>query len=396
MSKSLKVWDEDLVNRSIRTREAYRRELRRFLDRFELTPDELFELRKSSLNSPDVRDRQAVERKIRILMGEMKDQGYAANSIQQVSKALKSFFESQGLPLRMKKSDAPLGAVNGQRLALVEHIRTMWDYSSTESKHKNRAVLMFLKDSGVRIGDVAALSVGHWLNAETVEDGGQVFKVFEPFETEKMGVLAYIHVGPEAVEAVEIYLEERRSQGPLGPESPLILDRFGGKLGGDGIGQTIRRMRDNAGLKRVSAHSLRKFHTTMLESGGVPGNWIKKLQGKKINGSMGPYSLPEETGELTDAYIRAYPKLRIFSDPATAEVVETQGDKIRELEAEVNTLKDEVRRAYSDSNRMMVRSVAGDGELQVMSGMVLELASMLGLDEEKLEELKGKFKTIKT
>ena len=63
---------------------------------------------------------------------------------------------------------------------------------------------------------------------------------------------------------------------------------------------------------RLSAHSLRKFHTTALEAEMNP-HWIAKLQGKSVGNSMGPYSQPEvEPDKLTKAYMAAYDELRVF------------------------------------------------------------------------------------
>ena len=89
----------------------------------------------------------------------------------------------------------------------------LWDFAPTETKLKTRAQLMFLKDSGLRVSDLVALNVGDYIEAETVGEDGGIFKVFWPKETEKTSDPAYIHIGPEAVEALESYLEERRARG---------------------------------------------------------------------------------------------------------------------------------------------------------------------------------------
>jgi len=252
-----------------------------------------------------------------------------------VAKSVKSFLESQGLPLEIKSKDLPKGLYNGQRLALADHIREMWDYASTESKLKSRAIIMLLKDSGIRISDAATLSFGDWNEAEEINVVNEIYKVFEPKETEKTSAPAYIHVGPECVEAMEAYLDERRREGPLKSSDPLFVNRHGHPASAATIGQTIYRLRRHSDTKKVSAHSLRKFHTTMLESAGVAENWIKKLEGKAVGGSMGPYSRPEESGELTKAYIKAYPKLRIFKDEVATQQIEKQAETIKELQEEL-------------------------------------------------------------
>jgi integrase len=368
MTKALQVWNEELVGKSKHTRTIYINKFNLFLERWKLTPDELFELRKTNLESEDPRDKREVERMVRMIMAECKEAGFSASTCRQYSKALNSFFEAQGLPLKLKAKDHPKGFSNGQRLALGEHIRTMWDYAATEFKYRNRSMLMFLKDSGFRIGDANALNVGDWLEAETREVDGEAFKVFEPKETGKTKAPAFVIVGPETVEAIDRYLEERRETGqPMNTDSPLFLNRQNTRFHPDGFGHVFQRLGKFVGKKRISAHSLRKFHTTMLESAGVPQNWIKKLQGRVVGGSMGPYSLPEETGELFEAYVRAYTKLRIFGEQASVTQVKEQADKITELEAEVNRLRSgqnsevaALRRDIEDLKRMFYEKLKED------------------------------------
>jgi integrase len=301
-------------------------------------------MRRDNLRSEDPRDSKKVERMIKVLMAEMVKEGYAANTAKNVSKALSSFFASQGLPIIIKAKDFPKGSARGQRLALGDHIRIMHDYSSTQFKLRNRAILLFGKDGGIRVSDMAGLNLGDWYDAETIEHASGTFKVFN-FETIKMKIEALIHVGPECVEAVEKYLVKRETRGyPMDEDSPLFISSprhpgaTPGRFTADGLGQVLIRMGSKVGVKKISGHSLRKFHTTFLESGGIPSNWIKKLQGKAVESSMKPYSRPEEivngNGEtLTDKYINAYPRLRIFGESVTAQKLDEQAQRINDLEA---------------------------------------------------------------
>ena len=333
MTKALQVWNEELVGKTKHTRAIYINKFNLFLERWNLTPDELFELRRTSLESEDPRDKREIERMVRIIMAECKEAGFSASTCRQYSKALNSFFEAQGLPLNLRAKDHPKGYSNGQRLAQREHIRTMWDYAATEFKYRNRAMLMFLKDSGFRIGDANALNVSDWLEAETRVVDGEAFKVFEPTETGKTKAPAFVIVGPESVQAIDQYMAERKENGlPLGPNSPLFLNRQNTRFHPDGFGHVFQRLGKFLDKKKISAHSLRKFHTTMLESAGIPQNWIKKLQGRVVGGSMGPYSRPEETGELFGAYVRGYPKLRIFREEVSTQKLDEQAQRIAELE----------------------------------------------------------------
>ena len=326
---------EELSTKSEHTREVYLLYFNNFIERWDISDaEELFELRKDSLTSSDPRDRKKVERMVKTYMAEMHREGYAAGSCRQVSKAVGSFLESQGLDLKLKAKDKPKGTYNGQRLALVEHIQEMWDYAPTETKQKTRAQLMFLKDSGLRISDLANFNLVDYVDAETIEVNGEAFKIFWPTKTQKTAEIAHIHIGPEAVQAVEEYLKVREKWKPRkGKEDrlePLFLNRFGQRFDAASIGMVFLRIGRRIG-KKLSAHSLRKFHKTTLEGAGVPEQWIKKLQGKAAD----VYLKPEESGKLTEAYIEAYDSLRVFGKQASAQVLDNQAQRIAELERQL-------------------------------------------------------------
>ncbi|GAH99941.1 unnamed protein product, partial [marine sediment metagenome] len=70
-------------------------------------------------------------------------------------------------------------------------------------------------------------------------------------------------------------------------------------------GQQFERL--CADFAKISAHSFRKFHRSMLEGAGMPEAWVKKLQGKAAS----VYSQPEKTGHFTGKYIQWYHALRL-------------------------------------------------------------------------------------
>ena len=326
------VWEQDLQTKSEATRYNYRRYFSKFLERWAIGDgEELYAMRRADLASEDTRDHENVQRMVKVFMAEMFQQGYAAGTCRTVSKAVVSFFESQGLPLRIKAKDKPQGFENGQRMALAENIRKMWDYAPAETRLKTRAQLMFLKDSGIRVSDLAPLNIGDYSEAREVKVNEQRFKAFEARGTEKTGAPAYIHIGPETVQAVDLYLEER---GEEDPTKPLFVDRFRKRFRAQTLSMVFYRLGLKAG-KNVSGHSLRKFHTTQLQSAGLHDSWIKKLQGKSVGGSMGPYSRPEESGDLTPAYVEAYSKLKVFGEVISAEKMDQQNETIEELRTQL-------------------------------------------------------------
>lgn len=326
MSKAMEVWELELASKAPSTQRDYKRYFDRFTDRWTLDPDELYDRRLNDLSSRDPRDHKHVERLVKTQMAEMKREGLSASTCRMLNKAVNSFFEAQGLDLRVKAKDKPKGEAIGKRMITPEEMRTMWDAPGVY-RLRNRALLVFGKDAGLRVGDMADMELRHYTEAETKHNlDGEPFKIFKPYETQKEGIIAYVHIGPESVEAIDAYLEWRRGRGEiLSKDSPLFSVGLSGQPASanleairhfthDMLSQFFQRWRTRCGLpKEVSAHSLRKYHLTMLQTGGVPDTWIAKLQGKSTKTSFGVYSQPEELpGELTKTYMKAYDKLRIF------------------------------------------------------------------------------------
>jgi len=362
------VWEQDLQTKKKVTRYNYRRYFGMFLERWGMKDgEELYQMRKVDLASGDTRDHENVERKVRVFMFEMMEKGYAPGTCRIVAKAVVSFFESQGLPIRIKAKDKPKGFSNGQRVALSDKIRTMWDRAPEETRLKTRGMLMFLKDSGIRLGDLALLNIADYLEAQTVTANGENFKVFHVRGTEKTAAAAYIHIGPEAVEALNLYLEDRQEEDP---QEPLFANRFDKRFEATALSAIFRRLGSKVG-KKISGHSLRKFHTTMLQSAGMHDAWIKKLQGKSVGGSMGPYSRPEETGDLTPAYVNAYPKLRVFGEQASVQKIEDQAAEIATLRREV-----EKKRVVSQQELKNIKEELRKELIEVMKKELLRIENL--------------------
>ena len=351
---------EELLSKASGTREKYLFYFQRFLERWGLSADELFEMRLKDLRSGDPLNFGRIERWVKAWCRELVEAGYSPGTCRLAAHAVKSFFKALNLPLNLKASDLPKGESSGSRIVLREEILALWDACGGEFKKRNRAILMFLKDSGLRISDVVALTVGQYRGAKTIyNEFGEPFKVFEPIQTKKTGSLAFVHIGPEAIKAVDDYLRYREErEGPLPPGAPLFSTREGDFMQPDAITMVFNRLRRSLGREgyRISPHSLRKFHTTLLEA-EIPRHWLAKLQGKKVNDSMGPYSQPEFLpGTLTEAYMQAYHRIRVFKKGETdrkarEEVVRLQA-RIAELESRIKKMEPAYRRMMEAIERM--------------------------------------------
>jgi len=357
MGKAMRVWEVELGAKATRTRSIYLYNFGLFCERWGVDADDLYAMRLEDLKSPDPRDKKRIEGMVKTLMAEMgrgsaEKRALAPSTCATIMRAVSSFFEAQDLDLHFKAKDTPRGQPNGQRIIMQDQIRELHDMAARagDFKLRNRGLIMFQKDGGSRISDTALMNIEDYEEAITkYNDAGEPFKYFDPMRTEKTKTIAHLHIGPEAIEAIENYLAERRANGEtLSPSRPLFLKgKYMGRpmkrkipqgeedrLNSLALTQIFRRM--SKGLKKegrkISAHSFRKFHQTMCES-SMPKNWVAKLQGKVIKDSTGPYSQPEDLpGELTQSYMGAYHRLRVLEDNAIKMKVDSQSRRIKELE----------------------------------------------------------------
>jgi len=267
-------------------------------------------------------------------MDHMRDVGgYSGSTQNQTLKAVASFFDANKLDFPTKELRRRRVSDGVLRIA-GEGINEIYMYAMGQgwTKTRNRALYMFLKDSGVRISDASALNVENYLDARTEEVGGVSFKVFKPFKTKKTGDLAHIIIGPEATAHIDKMLNGRT-------DGPLFYDDEGKRWSARAMSVHICNTRKYAlgDRVRVSAHSFRKFHTTTLEGAGVPLEWVKLLEGK----SAYVYSRPQDGPELLNAYAKAYDALRILGGgrPGAEEVEELRATAAGQADQIMNQAK---------------------------------------------------------
>lgn len=334
MSRIKEKWNEALALRSDSTRRNYRTYFKRFLDKTGLTPEELYHMHLESTRSEDPLDQDVVATKVKRVMKDMEREGYKSGTTRTIYKSVRLFLKSCNLPFELDRYEK--GRVVNEEIDNIktEQIRTLYDCVSAEMRERNRALMMYGKDSGIRVSDMVATDVEDYLNAQEINhpEYGR-FKVLETMATKKTGDYAYIHIGEEAINAIDAYLAlDGRQSGPLFLARPVpIIDETAEetvkarrwhhkrkvvgylpaeRLRAKTASQMFLRLKENLkGHGKISIHSLRKYHNTCLEGAGMNTNWIKRLQGK----SAYEYSHPEGM-TLTETYMKAYGSLKVFED----------------------------------------------------------------------------------
>lgn len=375
----------------------YLRTILMFTERFELSPQELYELRLKELRSDDPMEWDIISGKIKHVMREMEDGAYTGDKLlgrspwpqsallafrevrlgraplkkgpttcHQVSKALTSFFEVFGsrFEIRIKNKDMPQGDSQGAKPIRVVDLAEVLKHPGEENPLRNVAIGFFIKGWGPRAGDVGAFKIEHYLEAKqriVYNDSGEAFLAFDPIRTTKEGIHGRPHLGPEEIQAIDRYLEVERPGAGL--SEPLFLqhDKRTGLEGSISSGATsnmfkgmVHKALGKIGGKHISCHSIRKSWVTLMQAGGMPEKWAKYIQGK----SSDPYNVPKELQGpdgaeiLMESYMNAYESMRINREGAELR------KRVQEIEEEKDA--DKQRLNYLEMRMSLYDSILKD------------------------------------
>ena len=340
--ESVKYWMESLVNRSVNTKKSYLTSMSQFCSFVGLNPDEIYEERKKDLEKKDdPRNGHRFENKLKAWIATLEKNGYTPSTQRTRFEGVVSFFEQNYIKLDLRRTDGPSGESVGKRAPTKEELRQVL---RRVSPHVRR-LLLFLRDSGWRLGDVLHIK------GDQVTDMGEGWWNIKAI-TQKRGVYANGFVGPDATKEFrelpkkgELLFKDRKSSGVKSLTSTSeTLSRY---LGDE-----------------VSAHGLRKYFYRTLQNPElhIHETWIRQLMGKKLRASDKPY-VESRTEKLFEAYKRAYPLLS---------VEETQPGQIKELEHRIEILEKE----KLELKRSLEKHVLSDDQVQDLLERIQKLEKL--------------------
>ncbi|APG24284.1 tyrosine recombinase XerC [Syntrophotalea acetylenica] len=161
---------------------------------------------------------------------------------------------------------------------------------------RDRAILELFYSSGLRVGELAALDVGH---VDLVEG---LVRVRGKGDKERI-----VPVGRMARQALDRYLVAR---GAPRQDQPLFLNYRGERLSARSIERNLKKWLLHAGiLKDASPHALRHSFATHLLDGGADLRAIQELLGHASLSTTQKYT-QVSLDRLMDVYDRAHPRSR--------------------------------------------------------------------------------------
>ncbi len=262
-------------------------------------------------------------------------QGYA--------KALNCAFLSNKLsPIKFNKY--PKNNPKAKDLITIDQIReTVKRAPNLEA----RALLLTLKDSGLRISDICLLRAEDFIGAKILKDPlGREFRTWN-IETVKTGAVSNVVLGYESVQAIFDTLDGRT-------EGRIF------KVNANNLSKRIRGY--TAFMKKngvhLSAHSFRKTYVTRMLNSGISEIAIKMLVGKTVPRDMETYALIQS--ELLPNYAKVY-------DKALALDVSVGVEAVKEVQIEQSETIALLNRKIADQEALMqelrraVLSIAKEG-----------------------------------
>ncbi len=250
---------------------------------------------------------------IRAFLAGLRTKGVKASSIARKLATLRSLFHYLGregvVPI------SPAAAVSSPKqekrlprfLTQEEACRLVEHPSASPARFglRDRAILETLYSTGIRVSELAALSVEDGL----LPDG--LIKVLGKGRKERV-----VPIGTHATEAITAYLESLPShpESHADPDSkvrtPVFRNRFGKRLSVRSVERVVEKWsRQLANVPSISPHALRHSFATHLLDGGADLRSIQELLGHARLSTTQRYT-HIATQRLMEAYDSAHPRAK--------------------------------------------------------------------------------------
>lgn len=281
----------------------------------------LLEYLTDSYRDPCPTPSQLTTPELRGYVAAMSEAGYAKATIARRLASLRSFFKF-GLrdgwvsenPAKALRSPRPKRALP-YHLSTEDVRRLLETPTAMEPLGiRDRAILETMYSAGVRVGELVGLNRGDLL----LDEG--LARVRGKGKRER-----YVLLGSFAVKSIRFWLRfrkeilsgtlnvagapsKRRPSLPDGPDTPVFLNKFGGRLTTRSVARMLEKHIQNAGLdQRTTPHTLRHSFATHLLDSGADIRSIQELLGHKSIVTTQIYT-HTSTARQKEIYERAHPR----------------------------------------------------------------------------------------
>jgi integrase len=257
----------------------------------------------------------------------------------------------------LEKGTRQKGSKGGSDIISPENLKVVVDLADDLQK---KALILVLKDSGLRIGDVLDLTYEDV--SEAIESNVEFYQLDKL--TRKTKNRAQTVLGYESLNALRVMIKQKKQIAQINPKTPLFSTyRLRGKdspkakkkrteedrkefeenlrirmqtpisrVSGSGL---VSRLFSKAGFPKVTANGLRKLHSSYLElENGISEPMIARMEGRVIPDSREAYKkYPKE--ELIEAYSKNYDMILVNKNHVK---------HVERLEKTIEEMKEEMRK----------------------------------------------------
>lgn len=204
--------------------------------------------------------------------------GASPRSQSRILSGIRSFFRFLFLTDQISKdpSDLMESPKIGRKLPEVlsteeiDNMQAAIDLSSAEG-HRNKAIIETLYSCGLRVSELINLRISN------LYFGEGFIRIMGKGSKERL-----VPIGEKAIREINLYMEQRRVQPNISPQSQniLFLNRRGNKLTRVMIFTIVKTLADKAGIhKPISPHTFRHSFASHLIDGGADLRAVQEMLG---------------------------------------------------------------------------------------------------------------------
>lgn len=209
--------------------------------------------------------------------------------------------------------------------ASVEYVPNKSEmYLIIEAAHtvRDKALLLFLFQSGVRVNVIEHLKFKHLKNQLYPDVKIPLtLKITDDIDTKLRGYdlpFYYTFLQGEAVETLRTYCDSFHKNGEDNPDAPLFYSRLGNGLDQSSVWEIVKKCTRRAGLdpSTIWTHTLRRAFKDVVRKSDLDGDFKEALMGHRLEGSQENYFSRNRPDDVAKEYMkidfsRSVPKSRM-------------------------------------------------------------------------------------
>jgi site-specific recombinase XerD len=228
--------------------------------------------------------------------------------------------------------------------AAIEYVPNKSEmYLIIEGAHtvRDKALLLFLFQSGVRVNAIEHLKFKHVKNQLYPEAKIPLtLKITDDIDTKLRGYdlpFYYTFLQGEAVETLKTYCDKFHSNGEGDVNAPLFYSKLGNSLDQSSVWEIVKKCTKRAGLdpSTIWTHTVRRAFKDVVRKSSLDGDFKEAIMGHRLEGSQENYFSRNRPDDVAKEYMRIN-----FSRSVPKSRMEQMEKELNTKDAELKELKE--------------------------------------------------------